>query len=232
VATIADNLRHVQDRVARAAEGCGRRANEITIVGVTKYAGVQAARELYFAGCKDLGESRPQELAAKAAALADLPIAWHMIGHLQRNKVRLTPPHIAWIHSVDSMRLVESLNDAYITSPKPVVPILLEVRISPDESKHGFTPEELPAILNQMRRFERVSVQGLMTMASRAGGPAVAGREFAQLRDLRDRCAASAPESVSLDQLSMGMSGDFEEAIREGATFVRIGSALFEGVAR
>jgi hypothetical protein len=226
---IAENFRRIEERVARAAEGCGRRASDVRIVGVTKYADAPAARALAAAGCRELGESRPQELRAKAAALADLPVVWHLVGHLQRNKIRLTRPHVGLIHSVDSLRLIESLDDAYGSAPGAVIEVLLEVRVSPDETKGGLSPDEVPAILDLLPRFPQVGVVGLMTMASREGGPAVARREFARLRELRDRWGGDYRDRVSLHELSMGMSGDFEEAIREGATIIRVGSALFEG---
>ncbi len=224
---IADNYRRVEERIARAAQSCGRSASEVLLVGVTKYAGVAAARALVEAGCCELGESRPQELWAKSDALTDLSVHWHLIGHLQRNKVRQTLPHVALVHSVDSLRLIEAIDQAGGAAGL-WSRVLLEVRVSPDAAKHGLAPDEVPAILDQLENFPHVAVHGLMTMASRAGGPEVARVEFARLRELRDEWAAKAPQCVTLDELSMGMSGDFEEAIREGATIVRIGSALFE----
>jgi hypothetical protein len=230
--SIADNLRQVQQRIARAAEAAGRRADEITLVGVTKYVGVQEAVELVEAGCTDLGESRPQELWSKAGELASTSgdlctrVRWHLIGHLQRNKLRRTLPLVSLIHSVDSERLLaaidaewQSLTAAPNESRKPIR-VLLEVNTSGESAKHGLAPEAVEPIVAAGARFPRVEVCGLMTMAAWEGGLEVAARNFAMLRELRDR--------LQLQELSMGMSGDFEVAIREGATIVRVGSALWE----
>jgi pyridoxal phosphate enzyme (YggS family) len=241
--SIADNLHRVQERIARAAESAGRRADEIILVGVTKYVDTQQAAELVAAGCYDLGESRPQELWKKAESLTAQraagfipavptapPIHWHLIGHLQRNKVRRILPHIAIIHSVDSERLIAELNDACIEGcgTMPVVDILLEVNTSGESAKHGLAPDDVARLLEAMPRYPRVFILGLMTMAALNGGPDTAARNFATLRELRDKLKQNTYANVVLNELSMGMSGDFEAAIREGATIVRVGSALCE----
>jgi pyridoxal phosphate enzyme (YggS family) len=234
--SIAENLARVRERITRAAESAGRRGGEVTLVGVTKYVGPGEAAELAAAGCVDLGESRPQELWSKAAALgrAAVPpspvIRWHLVGHLQRNKIRRTSPLVTLIHSVDSLRLLTAIDqekrDAADNSPPAAV--LLEVNTSGEVAKHGLAPDEVERMLATAPQFPHVSIRGLMTMAALEGGPTVAGRNFASLRELRDRLRPLAPECVHLDALSMGMSGDYEVAIREGATIVRIGSALWE----
>ncbi len=235
--SIADNLRRVRERIAQAAEAAGRRADEVTLVGVTKYVGVREAAELVEAGCTDLGESRPQELWTKSAELATGELAsasgktgreirWHLIGHLQRNKLRRTLPLVSLIHSVDSERLLAAIDADWQTltaaSAKPATPIrvLLEVNTSSEAAKHGLAPHEVEPILAVASQFPRVEICGLMTMAALEGGLAVAARNFATLRALADR--------FHLKERSMGMSGDFEVAIREGATIVRVGSALWE----
>jgi pyridoxal phosphate enzyme (YggS family) len=230
--SIADNLRRVQERIAAAAESAGRDASEITLVGVTKYVSVQQAAELAAAGCFNLGESRPQELWNKAGELASasgriLPdIRWHLIGHLQRNKLRRTLPLVTLIHSVDSQRLLAAIDaewqslTAEANAPAPPLRVLLEVNTSGEAAKHGLAPEELEPVLAAAREFPRVEICGLMTMAALEGGLAVAAHNFASLRELADR--------YHLKERSMGMSGDFEVAIREGATLVRVGSALWE----
>jgi hypothetical protein len=236
--SIADNLRHVHERIARAATASGRSADDVTLVGVTKYVGASEAAELLAAGCTDLGESRPQELWAKAAAIAPAGLAsasgapavrWHMIGHLQRNKVRRTLPLVTLIHSVDSERLLAAIDEAqaavFTSAPARV---LLEVNTSGEAAKHGLVPDDVELLLAAATRFPHVAICGLMTMAALEGGPAVAERDFATLRELRDRLRAIAPERVRLDELSMGMSADFEAAIRQGATIVRVGSILWE----
>jgi PLP dependent protein len=226
-ARIAENAAEVRGRIADAAARCGRKASDITLVAVTKYVSSDLVRPLVASGCVELGESRPQLLWEKAAALADLPIHWHLIGQLQRNKVRRTLPLVAMIHSVDSPRLLAAIDEEH---PR-ALPVLLEVNVSGEAAKHGFTSEMIEAFLAELTPSPDVVIRGLMCMASLEGGLDVARRDFAALRQLRDRLRSCCPADVTLDELSMGMSGDYEAAIEEGATIVRIGSALFEGVA-
>ena len=229
--SIAENLARVRERIARAAESAGRRADEITLVGVTKYVGPGEAAELAAAGCADLGESRPQELWSKATALEPTaPIRWHLVGHLQRNKIRRTLPLVALIHSVDSKRLLAAIDQTRRDADDkgPPVNVLLEVNTSGEAAKHGLLPDEVEPLVATAPKYPFVSIRGLMTMAALEGGPDVAAQNFATLRELRDRLKPNAPDCVQLESLSMGMSGDFEIAIREGATIVRIGSALWE----
>jgi len=234
--SIADNLRRVRERIARAAEGAGRSADEITLVGVTKYVGPREAAELAAAGCADLGESRPQELWEKAKALqragaSSPPLRWHLVGHLQRNKVRRTLPLVHMIHSVDSERLLAAINDELgreVASQTSPIKVLLEVNTSGEAAKHGLPPDGVEPLVAAAPQYPRVAVCGLMTMAALEGGPAVAARNFAALRELRDRLKSNAPSGVRLDELSIGMSGDFEVAVGEGATIVRIGSLLWQ----
>jgi pyridoxal phosphate enzyme (YggS family) len=231
---IADNLRRVRERIARAAESAGRRADEITLVGVTKYVGAREASELAGAGCTNLGESRPQELWNKAETLvrvaSSFPVKWHLVGHLQRNKVRRTLPLVSLIHSVDSERLLAAVNEARDEADDNSGPVnvLLEVNTSGESAKHGLAPDGVERLLATAPKYARVAIRGLMTMAALEGGPDIAAGNFAELRELRDRLQPNAPACVQLDELSMGMSGDFEVAIREGATIVRIGSLLWD----
>jgi pyridoxal phosphate enzyme (YggS family) len=232
--SIAENLHRVRERIARAAESAGRNADEITLVGVTKYVGAQQAAELAAAGCVHLGESRPQELWKKHAELergAARPthaIHWHLVGHLQRNKVARTLPLVALIHSVDSERLLSAINDAVNADNPQPVDVLLEVNTSGESAKHGLAPNEVERVLEATPKYPHVFVLGLMTMASLEGGSPVAARNFATLREIRDKLKPNTQTNVVLNELSMGMSGDFEMAIREGATIVRIGSLLWE----
>lgn len=241
--SIAENLHRVQERIARAAESAGRRADEITLIGVTKYVGAEEAKQLVTAGCHHLGESRPQELWKKAdeltakraagftPAVPEIPsVHWHLIGHLQRNKVVRTLPLVTLIHSIDSERLLAAINEAHASSTNTSTPInvLLEVNTSGESAKHGLTPNEVEPLLAAAPNFPQIAIRGLMTMAALEGGPAVAARNFATLRELRDRLKTNAPDCVQLNELSMGMSDDFEVAIREGATLVRVGSLLWE----
>jgi hypothetical protein len=229
VARIAENVAHIRGRIADAAARSGRAPSDVTLVAVTKYVSAAEVRALVAAGCRELGESRPQQLWEKAAELADLPIQWHLIGHLQRNKVRRTLPLVAMIHSVDSPRLLAAI-DAERMGTGKFSGVLLEVNTSGETAKHGLQPGEVEPLLTELPRYRHVAVRGLMCMASLEGGPDAARRDFAALRQLRDRLRGRCPPGVALDELSMGMSGDFETAIEEGATIVRVGSALFEAV--
>jgi PLP dependent protein len=232
--SIADNLRRVRERIARAAEAAGRSAADVTLVGVTKYVDAAKIRELIAAGCTELGESRPQELWNKTGELASAngelthAIHWHLIGHLQRNKLRRTLPLVALIHSIDSERLLSAIDAEWQTFSTtqnrqlPPIRILLEVNTSGEAAKQGLVPDAVEPILAAASQFPRVEICGLMTMAALEGGLDVAARNFAALRALADR--------FQLKERSMGMSGDFKVAIREGATIVRVGSALWEDV--
>ncbi len=225
---IADNLARVRGQIAEAARRSGRAAEAVRLVAVTKYASDDATRALVAAGGLDLGESRPQSLWQKAAALAGLPIRWHFIGHLQRNKVRRTLPLLSLIHSIDSPRLLGAV-DEEASALGRTVDVLLEVNISGDAAKTGLAVDDVAPLVQTARDYPHVSIRGLMAMASLEGAAAAARRDFAALRMLRDRLNTDAPPGVALDELSMGMSDDFEIAIEEGATIVRVGSALFEG---
>ncbi len=227
---IAENVQQVRERIAAAAARSGRMGEEIRLVAVTKYVGAAEARALVEAGCRDLGESRPQELWRKAEELAGQQVRWHMIGHLQRNKLARTLPLASLIHSGDSLRLLEAIdaeNQSRAAAPSPV---LLEVNVSGDATKHGFAPAELEGLAESLARLRGIDLRGLMAMAGREASLDDARREFAQMRALRDRLRTAWGGRWKLDELSMGMSGDYEAAIEEGATLVRVGSALFEGL--
>ena len=227
--TLADNLTRVRERIAQAAESAGRTADAVQLVAVTKYVDADTTAALLAAGCHVLGESRPQQLQAKAIESSLAAANWHLVGHLQRNKVRATLPHVDLIHSVDSLRLLKSI-DSIAQEQDRKARILLEINCSGDQEKHGMTSDGLKELLPELPQFQAVEVCGLMTMAAREGGEQVAGQNFAALRTLRDKVASECPPEVKLTELSMGMSHDFEIAIREGATIVRIGSLLLDGV--
>lgn len=226
---IADNLDHVRERIQRAAESAGRSASEVQLVAVTKYADVEVTAALVRAGCDTLGESRPQQLWDKAEATGLENVCWHLIGHLQRNKVQRTLPLVQLIHSVDSPRLLRAIDKAAEHQQRRAR-VLLEVNCSGEAAKHGLTGDGLKELLTQLPMNPHVEVCGLMTMAAYEGGLETAGRNFATLRELRDMVGSECPPGTTLRELSMGMSNDFEVAIREGATMVRIGSLLFEGL--
>lgn len=228
-ARLVENLAHVRQQIAEAAARSGRRAEDVRLIGVTKYVDADTARALFEAGLHDLAESRPQELWRKAEMLKDLPIRWHCIGHLQRNKVERTLPLISLLHSGDSLRLLPTVSAAAVKQGR-VVDTLIEVNISGDESKHGFWLEMVATALPAIALLPGIKVRGLMTMAALEGGSVRARHDFAKLRWMRDMMKPACPPEIELAQLSMGMSGDFVEGIEEGATMVRIGSALFEGL--
>jgi len=229
-ARIRENLAGVRERIAAAAARSVRPAEQVRLIGVTKYVNADLARVLVEAGVTELGESRPQELWSKVEALADLPVRWHMIGHLQRNKVKRTLESVALIHSVDSLRLLQEINVHAASRPTPVVDVLLEANISGDAAKHGFRPEEIEPLLPEIAKLKHVAVMGLMTMSGLESTRDETRREFAALRELRDKIGITPAPNMALNELSMGMSDDYEIAIEEGATMVRVGSALFEGV--
>ena len=224
---IAANVADIRHRIAEAARRSGRSADAVKLIAVTKYAGPDEIRALAAAGCTELGESRPQQLWEHADAIGDLSVRWHMIGHLQRNKVERTLPLVTMVHSVDSVRLAEAIDAAAGASGRPM-PVLLEVNISGEAAKHGFAPTDIEPLFPQLLELKQIEITGLMCIAGLEGGDAAARRDFAALRTLRDRLQAVCPAGVHLNELSMGMSGDFEIAIEEGATMVRVGSALFE----
>ncbi len=228
---IAENLAQVRQRIADAAARSGRKPEEILLVSVTKYVGLEIIEPLIEAGATVLGESRPQQFWPKAEALAGRSVQWHMIGQLQRNKIRRALPLVELTHSAESLRLVGAV-DRIAGELSLRAPILLEVNTSGDEAKHGFLPDQLEQSLPDLARFPNVRIRGLMCMAGLGTDAEGARTDFAALRELRDRLRGTCPAEVCLDELSMGMSGDYEVAIEEGATIVRVGSALYEGIPR
>ena len=223
---LADNLARVRERMAAACRRAGRPVDAARLVSVTKSAPLAAVAALVELGQFDLAENRPQQLLDRAGRIGP-PARWHLIGHLQRNKARKILPIVERVHSVDSLRLLETLDGlAGELALKPRV--LLEVNVSGEASKGGFAPEELLAGAEAVAACRRVMVEGLMTMAPWSDDPEAARPTFAALRAFRDRLSQRL--AAPLSELSMGMSGDFEPAIEEGATLVRIGSSLFEGL--
>ncbi|MEI8214017.1 MAG: YggS family pyridoxal phosphate-dependent enzyme [Planctomycetota bacterium] len=227
-AQILKNFQEIQQRVVDAAQRSGRESNAVRIVGVTKYVDADAAAALVSAGCIDLGESRPQSLWEKAPRLP-ASVRWHLIGHLQRNKCKRTLPLVHSIQSLDSWRLAEQiLADTQPTAP-PVL-AFLEINLTVDPSKTGVSPEEAESFLHRyldhptMR--SKLMIGGLMGMSSLSADEDQTRREFAHLRELRDRWSTTL--GCDLPELSMGMSDDFEIAIEEGSTLIRVGSKLFQ----
>lgn len=222
---LQERIASVNARIADAAARSGRRRADVTLVAVTKYSSPDIAAIAWDLGLRDFGESRPQELWKKHAALPSA--SWHLIGHLQRNKIEKTIPLVSLVHSVDSERLLLALGEFGRKRGSPVS-VLLEVNCSREESKGGLRPEDVPVLADKAVALPGVRIDGLMTMAAFHDDQQLCRPTFAELRELRDRLRSRT--GLPLPNLSMGMSNDFEVAIEEGATLVRIGSTLFEGL--
>ena len=227
---LRENRDQVNAAVAGAARSAGRDPSSVRLVAVTKRNPAEWVRALAELGAVDLGENYPQELWDKAEALADLVgIRWHLIGHLQGNKLKRTLPLVGMVHAVDSVKLLQAVDDWAATAPEPLQ-VCLQVNTSAEESKHGWSSDEIAGsgIVDVLGRIRNVQVVGLMTIAGYGTSDDEARPMFAQLRRLRDDLRSRT--GLELPELSMGMSGDFAAAIAEGSTLVRVGSALFEGV--
>jgi pyridoxal phosphate enzyme (YggS family) len=227
--SIADNLARVRQRMAEAAHRVGRRPEEIALMAVTKTFQPEAIREAYAAGQRLFGENRVQEFAEKASAVQDLPaIEFHLIGHLQSNKAAKAAQIFAGIDSVDSLHLAEKLNAAAEKAGKRL-PVLVEINIGGEAAKSGLPPDspELDALLAAAPRLANLEFRGLMSIPPFTESPQDARPYFRRLRELRDQIAARKLPATRMDTLSMGMSHDFEIAIEEGSTCVRVGTAIF-----
>jgi len=228
---IEAKVQEVRQRMDRAAVRSGRTSGDVRLIAVSKYAhcGDGVIEALLAAGCCELGEARPQQLLEKAEYYTETSIQWHLIGTLQRNKVRKILPVTALIHSLDSLRLAEAIDRIAEEEELPPVPCLLEVALSQDAEKQGIEPEKVLDVLDAIGTCQNIIVQGLMGMAGLESDSLQIHREFELLRKTAEsakRRGVSA--NVSLSELSMGMSSDFEIAIEEGATLVRIGSMLYQ----
>ena len=229
VVAIADNLARVRQRIAEAARRAGRRPEDVALMAVTKTFPPEIIREAYDAGQRLFGENRVQEFAEKSAQLADLPgIEFHLIGHLQSNKASKAAQIFAGIDSVDSLHLAEKLNDAAERAGKRL-PVLIEINVGGEAAKTGIVPDspELDTLLTAAPRLECLEFRGLMSIPPFTDDPEAARPYFRQLRELRNRIVSRKLPAVSMDTLSMGMSHDFEVAIEEGSTCVRVGTAIF-----
>ncbi len=223
------NLTRVQDQIREACHQAGRSSDSVKLVAVTKYVSAEVIRALVSAGATDLGENRPQALEEKANLLADPGLHWHLIGHLQRNKIRKVLPLVHLIHSGDSLRLLTAIHSV-AAELNLKVDILLEVNISREPAKQGFLPEEVREVVPSLSQLSSIRVRGLMGMSGLESNARQRQTEFASLRILLEHIRAEYPETRHWSELSMGMSDDFPAAIAEGSTLVRVGSALFEGL--
>ena len=227
--SIVENVARVRERIAAVARRAGRNPDEITLMGVSKTFPVECIREAYAAGLRVFGENRVQEFAEKAGSLRDLQDAeWHLIGHLQSNKAAKATELFGAVDSVDSVKLAERLNAAAEKTGK-TLPILIEVNVGGEDAKSGVTPgsDELEQILRAAPRLGSLQIRGLMTVPPYSENPEDARPFFRQLREIRDGIAARGLPAITMNTLSMGMSHDFEVAIEEGSTCVRVGTAIF-----
>lgn len=227
--TVAANLSAVQQRIEAACQRSGRPSVDVSLIAVTKYAQPEWVQALVTEGQTRLGESRPQQLAARAAEMSP-DIEWHLIGHLQRNKVDLILPVTHLIHSADSLRLLKRISGRAVHFDR-IVRVLIEVNVSGEVSKDGFPISDLRESWPEIRELPGLEIRGLMTMAPLSEDLEGPRPVFQSLRELKDELTSSASEAHALTELSMGMSRDFEVAIEEGATLVRVGSSLFKGLA-
>lgn len=222
---ISENLNTVQENIRKAAEEAGRRPEEITLIAVSKTKPVSMIEEAYAWGCRDFGENKVQELCDKYEVLPK-DIRWHLIGHLQRNKVKYVVGKACLIHSVDSLRLAEEIQKE--AEKKQVdVDVLIEVNMAAEESKFGVSPDEAEDLIKAVSKLPNIHIKGLMTIAPVVEKPEDNAVHFHNLRQLSVDITEKNIDNVNMSVLSMGMTGDYEQAVRDGATYVRVGTGIF-----
>ncbi|MDL2122407.1 MAG: YggS family pyridoxal phosphate-dependent enzyme [Deltaproteobacteria bacterium] len=219
-------LSNVKERIKKAAIDCGRDPDTVRLVAVSKTMPKDRVREAIKAGADILGENYIQEARDKINALSSYPVSWHFIGHLQSNKAKYAVKLFDMIHTVDSLKLAKELNKQAKKINK-IQKILIQVNISMESTKSGVHEEDAQKLIKEISLFENILIKGLMTMPPFFNNPEEAGPYFSALRALRDNIRDKAIKNVNMQELSMGMTGDFEVAIKEGATLVRIGTAIF-----
>ena len=219
-------LEQIKQRIRQAAESCNRDAESVRLVAVSKTIATERVKDALECGVTILGENYIQEAREKFNALVQYPVGWHFIGHLQSNKAKYAVRLFDLIHSVDSLKLARELHKQAQKADK-VQAILVQVNISGEGTKSGISAKEAPGLISEISRMENLSIKGLMTMPPYFYQPEKVRPFFAALRQLRDEIKNQAPANVSMQELSMGMTGDFEVAIQEGASLVRIGTAIF-----
>ena len=224
--TIANRLVAIRGRIAAAARSVGRDPSSIRLVAVSKTFPIDAVREAYAAGQRDFGENRVQEALQKIASGTDLDIRWHLLGHLQTNKARKAAPSFATIHSVDSVELLQKI-DAAAAEAGHTPELLIQVDLAGEATKFGVPPEDVPRLFDAAASCRAAKVTGLMALPPVPESPEDARPWFTRLCGLRDRWLAADVPASMLTELSMGMSADFEVAIQEGSTMVRVGTAIF-----
>ncbi|QTD33099.1 YggS family pyridoxal phosphate-dependent enzyme [Pseudomonas fluorescens] len=220
MSTIADNILQVSSRIQAATQAANRSEDSVQLLAVSKTKPAEALREAYAAGLRDFGENYLQEALGKQLKLADLPLIWHFIGPIQSNKTRSIAEHFAWVHSVDRLKIAQRLSEQR-PADLPPLNICIQVNVSGEASKSGCTPQDLPALAKAISALPRLKLRGLMAIPEPTEDRAEQDAAFAAVRKLQ------AELNLPLDTLSMGMSHDLESAIAQGATWVRIGTALF-----
>ena len=220
MSTIADNIGLVRERIRAAAQSAQRDESSVHLLAVSKTKPAQAVREAYAAGMHDFGENYLQEALSKQLELTDLPLSWHFIGPIQSNKTRAIAENFAWVHSVDRLKIAQRLSEQR-PADLPPLNICIQVNVSGEASKSGCTPADLPALAHAINALPRLKLRGLMAIPEPTEDRTAQDAAFAAVRDLQNSL------NLPLDTLSMGMSHDLESAIAQGATWVRIGTALF-----
>jgi pyridoxal phosphate enzyme (YggS family) len=227
--SVADNIAQVRERISRAARRAGRNPDSIVLMAVSKTVEPERVHRAYEAGIRNFGENRVQEFAEKVSDLKKLPgAAWHLIGHLQTNKAKKAIELFTGIDSLDSLRLAQKLDEAAKEAEK-ITPVLIEINVGGEKNKSGITTDspELDDLLLRARQLEHLRVCGLMTIPPYSEDPQGARPYFRVLRNLRDSIASRRLPGIRMDVLSMGMSHDFEVAVEEGSTCIRVGTAIF-----
>lgn len=222
---LAENLKEVEKRIQEACDRAGRSRDEVTLIAVSKTKPVSMLQEIYQEGVRDFGENKVQELTDKYETM-EKDIHWHMIGHLQRNKVKYIVDKVKLIHSVDSIRLAETIEQE-AAKKDVIVNILIEVNVAEEESKFGLKTDEVEELVRKVAEFPHIKVKGFMTIAPFVENPEENRNVFATLRKLSVDIAKKNIDNVSIEILSMGMTNDYEVAIEEGATMVRVGTGIF-----
>lgn len=222
---LCENLQRVEQKIRAACVRTGRSQEEVTLIAVSKTKPVEMLQEVYDAGAREFGENKPQELKEKYSQLPS-DIKWHMIGHLQTNKIKYIIERACMIHSIDSFHLAEAVSKEAIKR-NLVMPVLIEVNIAKEDTKFGIIPEEAEKLIQQISKLPGIQVRGLMTVAPYTDCPEENRHYFADLRKLFVDIKAKNIDNVDMRDLSMGMTGDYEIAIEEGATMVRVGTGIF-----
>ena len=222
---VAENLAQVQKNINESCSKINRDPNEVTLIAVSKTKPVEMLKEAYDAGARVFGENKVQEIVDKYDQMPS-DVKWHMIGHLQRNKVKYIVDKVAMIHSVDSLRLAETI-EKEAAKKAVIVPILIEVNVAQEESKFGLKPEEVLPLIEQIADFSHIQIKGLMTIAPYVDNAEENREIFRELKKLSVDIAAKNINNVTMSVLSMGMTGDYMVAVQEGATMVRVGTGIF-----